>query len=100
MRWQILPITAGRIGIHGYPNHQTSGTPRKSLRRRTTRTEISVILEDDMVDYFNPGDIVRITGNLKTVRDEKTKRFTNYIYGNYIEPLEQEFEELTDKSGR
>jgi replicative DNA helicase Mcm len=31
---------------------------------------------------------------MKTVRDEKTKRFKNYIYGNFIEPLEHEFEEL------
>jgi len=53
-----------------------------------------VVLEDDLVDTITPGDIVRITGTLKTVRDEKTKRFKNYIYGNYIEAKEQEFEEL------
>jgi replicative DNA helicase Mcm len=56
--------------------------------------QIAVILEDDMVDSLIPGDIVRITGNLKTSRDDKTKRFNNYIYGNYIEQLEQEFQEL------
>jgi replicative DNA helicase Mcm len=56
--------------------------------------QIAIILEDDMVDSLIPGDIVRITGHLKTVRDDKTKRFNNYIYGNYIEQLEQEFQEL------
>ena len=43
---------------------------------------------------MTPGDVIRITGTMKTVRDEKTKRFHNYIYGNYISALEQEFEEL------
>lgn len=68
--------------------------PLENLSGGEQPRQILVVLEDDMVDELTPGDIVRITGQLKTVRDEKTKRFKNYIYGNYIEPLEQEFEEL------
>jgi len=68
--------------------------PLENLSGGEQPRQISVILEDDLVDTLLPGDIVRITGNLKTVRDEKTKRFNNFIYGNYIEALEQEFEEL------
>ncbi len=77
----------------GHPNNQTTGTLENLLEENNHR-QILVVLEDDMVYELTPGDIVRITGQLKTVRDEKTKRFKNYIYGNYIEPLEQEFEEL------
>jgi len=68
--------------------------PLENLSGGEQPRQIVVTLEDDLVDELTPGDIVRITGQLKTVRDEKTKRFKNYIYGNYIEPLEQEFEEL------
>ena len=68
--------------------------PLEELSGGEQPRQIIVTLEDDLVDVLTPGDIVRITGQLKTVRDEKTKRFKNYIYGNYIEPLEQEFEEL------
>lgn len=68
--------------------------PLENLSGGEQPRQIVITLEDDMVDELTPGDIVRITGQLKTVRDEKTKRFKNYIYGNYIEALEQEFEEL------
>ncbi|MCE5214427.1 MAG: minichromosome maintenance protein MCM [Methanobacterium sp.] len=68
--------------------------PLENLSGGEQPRQILIVLEDDLVDELTPGDIVRITGHLKTVRDEKTKRFKNYIYGNYIEPLEQEFEEL------
>lgn len=68
--------------------------PLENLSGGDQPSQINVILEDDMVDTLTPGDKVRVTGILKTVRDERTKRFNNYIYGNYIEPLEQEFEEL------
>ncbi len=68
--------------------------PLENLSGGDQPKQILLVLEDDLVDSLAPGDIVRITGNLKTVRDEKTKRFKNYIYGNYIEPLEQEYEEL------
>jgi len=68
--------------------------PLENLSGGEQPRQIVVTLEDDLVDELTPGDIVRITGQLKTVRDEKTKRFKNYIYGNYIDPLEQEFEEL------
>ena len=53
-----------------------------------------MVLEDDLVDRLNPGDKVRITGTLKTFREERSGKFKNYIYVNHIEPLEQEFEEL------
>ncbi len=68
--------------------------PLENLSGGEQPRQISIILEDDLVDSLVPGDVVRITGSYKTVRDEKTKRFITYIYGNYIEPLEQEFEEL------
>ena len=68
--------------------------PLENLSGGEEPKQISVILEDDLVDSVTPGDIVRITGTMKTVRDEKTKRFKNYIYGNHIEAREQEFEEL------
>lgn len=68
--------------------------PLENLSGGEQPRQIRVVLEDDLVDELIPGDIVRITGHLKTVRDDKTKRFNNYIYGNYIEALEQEFEEL------
>lgn len=68
--------------------------PLENLSGGEQPRQIVVVLEDDLVDTITPGDIVRITGTLKTVRDEKTKRFKNYIYGNYIEAKEQEFEEL------
>ena len=68
--------------------------PLENLSGGDQPRQINVVLEDDMVDSLTPGDKVRVTGILKTVRDDKTKRFNNYIYGNYLEPLEQEFEEL------
>lgn len=68
--------------------------PLENLSGGEQPRQINVILEDDLVDTVTPGDVVRITGTMKTIRDEKTKRFHNYIYGNYISALEQEFEEL------
>ena len=68
--------------------------PLENLSGGDQPRQINIILEDDLVDTLAPGDKVRITGTLKTQRDERTKRFNNFIYGNYIEPLEQEFEEL------
>jgi replicative DNA helicase Mcm len=68
--------------------------PLENLSGGEQPRQINVVLEDDLVDTITPGDIIRITGTLKTVRDEKTKLFKNYIYCNYIEALEQEFEEL------
>ncbi len=68
--------------------------PLEDLSGGEQPRQILVVLEDDLVDLVTPGDIIRITGIFKTARDERTKRFRNYIYGNYIEHLEQEFEEL------
>jgi len=68
--------------------------PLENLSGGEQPRQINVVLEDDLVDTVTPGDVIRITGTMKTVRDEKTKRFHNYIYGNYISALEQEFEEL------
>lgn len=68
--------------------------PLENLSGGEQPRQINVVLEDDLVDSITPGDIIRITGTLKTVRDEKTKLFKNYLYCNYIEALEQEFEEL------
>lgn len=68
--------------------------PLENLSGGDQPRQINVVLEDDMVDTLAPGDKVRITGILKTRRDDKTKRYFTFIDGNYIEPLEQEFEEL------
>lgn len=68
--------------------------PLENLSGGEQPRQINVVLEDDLVDTITPGDIIRITGILKTVRDEQTKLFKNYIYCNYIDALEQEFEEL------
>ena len=68
--------------------------PLENLSGGDQPRQISVVLEDDLVDTLTPGDIVRVIGTLRTNRDEKTKRFNNYIYGNYTEPIEQEFEEV------
>lgn len=68
--------------------------PLENLSGGEQPRQILLVLEDDLVDTLTPGDIVKVTGTLRTVRDEKTRRFKNYIYGNYIEQVEQEFEEL------
>ncbi len=68
--------------------------PLENLSGGDQPRQINIVLEDDLVDTLTPGDKIRITGILRTVRDEKSKRFTNYIYGNFFEALEQEFEEL------
>lgn len=68
--------------------------PLENLSGGTEPKQMLMILEDDLVDKLNPGDKVRITGTLKTFREERSGKFKNYIYVNYIEPLEQEFEEL------
>ncbi|MGL4670327.1 MAG: minichromosome maintenance protein MCM [Methanobacteriaceae archaeon] len=68
--------------------------PLENLSGGTEPKQMLLVLEDDLVDNLNPGDSVRITGTLKTFREERSGKFKNYIYANYIEPLEQEFEEL------
>ncbi len=68
--------------------------PLENLSGGTEPKQMLMILEDDLVDELNPGDKVRITGTLKTFREERSGKFKNFIYVNHIEPLEQEFEEL------
>ncbi|BAW30864.1 MCM family protein [Methanothermobacter sp. MT-2] len=68
--------------------------PLENLSGGEQPRQITIILEDDLVDTLTPGDVVRVTGMLKTIRDDRTKRFKNFIYGNHTEFLEQEFEEL------
>ena len=68
--------------------------PLENLSGGTEPKQMLMILEDDLVDKLNPGDKVRITGTLKTFREERSGKFKNYIYVNHIEALEQEFEEL------
>jgi len=68
--------------------------PLENLSGGEQPRQITIILEDDLVDTLTPGDVVRVTGILRTIRDDRTKRFKNFIYGNYTEFLEQEFEEL------
>lgn len=69
--------------------------PLENLSGGDQPRQITLILEDDLVDELTPGDKVRITGILRTSRDDKTKRFYNHIYCNYVEHLEQEFEDLS-----
>lgn len=68
--------------------------PLENLSGGTEPKQMLIILEDDLVDTINPGDSIRVTGTLKTFREERTGKFKNYIYVNHIEQLEQEFEEL------
>ena len=68
--------------------------PLENLSGGTEPKQMLMVLEDDLVDELNPGDKVRITGVLKTFREDRSGKFKNYIYVNHIEPLEQEFEEL------
>lgn len=68
--------------------------PLENLSGGTEPKQMLLVLEDDLVDTLNPGDKVRITGTLKTFREERTGRFKNYLYVNHIEHLVQEFEEL------
>ena len=68
--------------------------PLENLSGGTEPKQMLMVLEDDLVDELNPGDKVRITGTLRTFREERSGKFKNYIYVNHIEPLEQEFEEL------
>ena len=68
--------------------------PLENLSGGTEPKQMLMILEDDLVDKLNPGDKVRITGTLRTFREERSGKFKNYIYVNHIEPLEQEFEEI------
>ena len=68
--------------------------PLENLSGGTEPKQMLMVLEDDLVDKLNPGDKVRITGTLKTFREERSGKFKNYIYVNHIEALEQEFEEI------
>ena len=68
--------------------------PLENLSGGTEPKQMLMVLEDDLVDRLNPGDKVRITGTLRTFREERSGKFKNYIYVNHIEPLEQEFEEI------
>ena len=68
--------------------------PLENLSGGTEPKQMLMVLEDDLVDELNPGDKGRITGTLKTFREERSGKFKNFIYVNHIEPLEQEFEEL------
>ena len=68
--------------------------PLENLSGGTEPKQMLIVLEDDLVDGLNPGDSVRITGTLKTFREERSGKFKNFIYANHIEHLEQEFEEL------
>lgn len=68
--------------------------PLENLSGGTEPKQMLMVLEDDLVDKLSPGDKVRVTGTLKTFREERSGKFKNYIYVNHIEHLEQEFEEL------
>lgn len=50
--------------------------PLENLSGGDQPRQINIVLEDDLVDTLTPGDKIRITGTLKTVRDERTKDLT------------------------
>ncbi|MDY6771554.1 MAG: minichromosome maintenance protein MCM [Candidatus Nanohaloarchaea archaeon] len=62
--------------------------------------KIGVFLRDDMVDpeFQNrvvPGNKVHLNGVLQEQeKEEDSKRYDLYIEGNYLEPVEREFEEI------
>ena len=56
--------------------------PLENLSGGTEPKQMLMILEDDLVDELNPGDKVRVTGTLKTFREERSGKFKNYIYAN------------------
>ena len=58
--------------------------PLENLSGGTEPKQMLMVLEDDLVDELNPGDKVRITGTLKTFREERSGKFKNYIYVNHI----------------
>ena len=53
--------------------------PLENLSGGTEPKQMLMVLEDDLVDELNPGDKVRITGTLKTFREERSGKFKNYI---------------------
>ena len=52
--------------------------PLENLSGGTEPKQMLMVLEDDLVDELNPGDKVRITGTLKTFREERSGKFKNY----------------------
>ena len=49
--------------------------PLENLSGGTEPKQMLMILEDDLVDELNPGDKVRITGTLRTFREERSGKF-------------------------
>ena len=49
--------------------------PLENLSGGTEPKQMLMVLEDDLVDELNPGDKVRITGTLKTFREERSGKF-------------------------
>jgi len=68
--------------------------PLEKLSGGTEPKQMLITLEDDLVDSLNPGDNVIITGTLKTFKEDRSGKYKNYIYANFIKPQEEEFEEL------
>ena len=48
----------------------------------TEPKQMLMILEDDLVDELNPGDKVRITGTLRTFREERATITISYFRHN------------------
>ena len=60
-----------------------------------TSKELIVIFEDDLTshDVYYTGQLVRLTGILRTFRREKSGKFEDYLYVNHVEFLEEYPEE-------
>ncbi|MFQ6051579.1 MAG: minichromosome maintenance protein MCM [Candidatus Hydrothermarchaeota archaeon] len=62
--------------------------------------QIDVFVEDDLTGVASPGDKVIVNGVLRTsVRGRRSTVFELFLEANYIEPIEQEFEELEISEG-
>ena len=57
--------------------------------------ETKVYLEDDLCDIVKPGDTVRINGVLTLQKKGTENMFSEYLTAEYIEQLEQDFEDIT-----
>ena len=57
--------------------------------------ETKVYLEDDLCDTVKPGDKVRINGVLKLQKKGINNLFSEYLTAEYVEQLEQDFEDIT-----
>lgn len=69
--------------------------PLDTIKQGFQPTEVKVYLENDMINIVKPGDKIRVNGVLELRNTGKKNLFTEYIVAEYIEKLEQDFEDIT-----